>query len=176
MTRNLTLNYGLRWEYYPIFSHNWYGATRFDPATDNILIGGEGGVPWDTGATATKKNFAPRVGLAYRLGSKTVIRSGYGITVDPDNMRNQRNAYPSVINQDYTPASTYQFITNAGVPQTSLAHRHPGAIVPGHHGRHHQTIQHRISDNLPADHRSLGDISAKHESRLHPELEPVYPA
>ena len=41
----LTINYGLRWEYYPIFSHNWYGATRFDLAKDNILVGGEGGVP-----------------------------------------------------------------------------------------------------------------------------------
>jgi len=42
-------------------------AVRFDPATDNILVGGEGGVPWDTGASASKKGFAPRVGLAYRL-------------------------------------------------------------------------------------------------------------
>jgi hypothetical protein len=50
------------------------------------------------------------------LDSKTVIRSGYGISVDPDNMRNQRNAYPSVINQDYSPASTYQFISYVGVP------------------------------------------------------------
>lgn len=95
----LTLNYGLRWEYYPIFSHDNYGAVRFDPATDNILIGGQGGVPWDTGASANKKNFAPRIGIAYRLGEKMVIRTGYGITVDPDNMRNQRNAFPSVINQ-----------------------------------------------------------------------------
>jgi hypothetical protein len=116
----LTVNYGLRWEYYPIFSHDNYGAVRFDPATDNILIGGEGGVPWDTGASANKKNFAPRLGIAYRLGTKTVVRTGYGITVDPDNMRNQRNAFPSVINQDYSPLNTYQFVTYAGIPQVSL--------------------------------------------------------
>ena len=111
VSSKLTLTYGLRWEYYPIFSHNWYGATRFDPVTANILVGGQGGVPWDTGASASKKGFAPRIGLAYRLGTKTVIRTGYGISVDPDNMRNQRNAYPSVVNQDFTPANTYQFIT-----------------------------------------------------------------
>jgi len=115
-TKNLTVSYGLRWEYYPIFSHDHYGAVRFDPATDDILVGGEGGVPWDTGAHANKKDFAPRFGLAYRLGNKTVIRSGFGITVDPDNMRNQRNAYPSVINQDYSPANSYQFISYIGVP------------------------------------------------------------
>jgi hypothetical protein len=120
VTRNLTVNYGLRWEYYPIFSHNWYGAVRYDPVSHDVLIGGEGGVPWDTGASASKKDFAPRFGAAYRLGSKTVVRSGYGITVDPDNMRNQRNAFPSVINQDYTPANSYQFITSAGVAQSTL--------------------------------------------------------
>jgi hypothetical protein len=114
VTNKLTMTYGLRWEYYPIFSHNWYGATRFDPATESILVGGEGGIPWDTGATATKKGFAPRFGLAYRLGSNTVIRGGYGISIDPDNMRNQRNAFPSVVNQDFSPANTYQFVMQPG--------------------------------------------------------------
>ena len=114
VTRNLTVNYGLRWEYYPIFSHNWYGAVRYDPVSHNILIGGEGSTPWDTGASATKTGFAPRLGLAYRLGSKTVIRSGFGITVDPENMRNQRNAFPSVVNQDYQQPGSDQFVSIVG--------------------------------------------------------------
>src|SRR5664280_535981 len=130
VSRNLTVNYGLRWEYYPIFSHNWYGATRYDVATHSELIGGEGGVPWDTGATASKKGFAPRLGLAYRLGPKTVIRAGYGITIDPDNMRNQRNAFPSVLNQDFQPASSYQFVTNTGVPQATLRTGIPAPTAP----------------------------------------------
>ncbi len=117
----LTIDYGLRWEYYPIYSHDHYGATRFDPTTDNILVGGEGGVPWDTGATATKKDFGPRLGAAYRLTEKTVIRSGYGISIDPDNMRNQRNQYPSIVNQVYQPPNTYQFISYAGVPNSDGA-------------------------------------------------------
>jgi hypothetical protein len=120
-TKNLTISYGLRWEYYPIFSHGIYGAVRFDPTDGEVLIGGEGGVPWDTGATATKKNFAPRFGVAYRLGSKTVVRSGFGITVDPDNMRNQRNAYPAIVNQDYTPANSYQFVNYSGVANSDGA-------------------------------------------------------
>lgn len=114
----LTVDYGLRWEYYPIYSHDHYGATRFDPVTDDIYVGGEGGVPGNTGATASKKGFAPRLGVAYRLTEKTVIRSGFGITVDPDNMRNQRNQYPAIVNQVYQPLNTYQFISYAGVPNS----------------------------------------------------------
>jgi hypothetical protein len=135
-TKNLTISYGLRWEYYPIFSHAIYGAVRFDPTDGEVLIGGEGGVPWDAGATANKKNFAPRFGAAYRLGAKTVVRSGYGITVDPDNMRNQRNAFPAIINQDYTPANTYQFVNYSnvansdGASQVTLADGIPTATPP----------------------------------------------
>jgi len=121
VTPKLTIDYGLRWEYYPIYSHDHYGAVRFDPSTDYIYVGGEGGVPWDAGAAATKKGFAPRFGAAYRLTEKTVIRSGYGISIDPDNMRNQRNQYPSIVNQVYQPLNTYQFISYAGVPNSDGA-------------------------------------------------------
>ncbi len=136
VSSRLTINYGLRWEYYPIYSHDHYGAVRFDPATDYILVGGEGGVPWDAGANANKKNFAPRFGAAYRLNERTVIRSGFGITVDPDNMRNQRNGYPAVVNQDYSPLNTYQFISYANVPksdgstQVSLSDGLPAPTFP----------------------------------------------
>lgn len=129
VNQRLTVSIGLRWEYYPIFGHDNYGASRYDLATNTILIGCLGGTPCDTGASANKKNFAPRFGFAYRLGSKTVVRGGYGITVDPDNMRNQRNNYPSVVNQDYNP-NQFHVIDNAGVAISTLATGIPAAIFP----------------------------------------------
>ena len=120
-TSKLTIDYGLRWEYYPIYSHDNYGAIRFDPTTDDIYIGGEGGQPWAAGATASKKDFGPRLGLAYRLSEKTVIRGGYGISTDPDNMRNQRNQYPNTVVTSYVPPAAYQFISYAGVPNSDGA-------------------------------------------------------
>jgi hypothetical protein len=121
VNQKLTIDYGMRWEYYPIYSHDYFGAVRFDPSDGNILIGGENGVPWNTGATASKKGFAPRLGIAERLDEKTVVRGGFGISVDPDNMRNQRNQFPNTSVTSYTPANQYQFISYAGVPNSDGA-------------------------------------------------------
>ena len=51
-------------------------------------------------SSVSHKLFAPRVGIAYRLGDKTVIRAGYGINYDPIPFsRPLRGWYPLVINQ-----------------------------------------------------------------------------
>jgi len=60
----LTLNLGLRWEYYPFLSRDHHGAERYDWTINKVLIGGVGSVPNDTGVEVSKKLFAPRVGLA----------------------------------------------------------------------------------------------------------------
>lgn len=121
VTPKLTVDYGLRWEYYPIYSHDHYGAVRFDPVTDFIFVGGENGVPESAYSTASKKGFGPRLGAAYRLTDKTVLRAGYGISTDPDNMRNQRNQYPANVTQVYQPPNTYQFVSYANVPNSDGA-------------------------------------------------------
>ncbi len=46
-------------------------------------LGGLGTVPKNAGVDAGKGNFAPRFGRTYRIGDKTVVRAGYGITVNP---------------------------------------------------------------------------------------------
>src|SRR5260370_41994416 len=51
---------------------------------------------------------APRLGIAYRVGEKTVIRSGYGISIDPNTVRNLRDAYPAVISLQLSGATSFQ--------------------------------------------------------------------
>jgi hypothetical protein len=83
VTPKLTLNYGLRWEYFPFPTRGDQGIERYDPANNKMLICGVGSVPKDCGVEVSKKTFAPRFGFAYRVTSSFVIRAGYGITNDP---------------------------------------------------------------------------------------------
>ncbi len=123
VNHKFTLTYGLRYEYYPFATRDHYGAFRFDPTTGLVLIGGEGGVPTDTGEYIGWANFAPRLGIAYRLGSKTVIRAGAGITLDPDNFRDMRNTYPAIVNTDFAGANSY-------MPAASLTAFTPPGVTP----------------------------------------------
>jgi hypothetical protein len=78
VSHNLTLNLGLRWEYYtPIVDVHNHQA-NFDYATGQLLVAGQNGNS-DALATAQKTNFAPRVGFAYTPLANTVIRGAFGI-------------------------------------------------------------------------------------------------
>ncbi|MGI8782439.1 MAG: TonB-dependent receptor domain-containing protein [Acidobacteriota bacterium] len=108
-TRNLTLTLGLRWEYYPMMTRSNTGIERYDLELNKVFIGRKGGVDDNVGVTASKKNFAPRIGLAYRLADKSVIRSGYGITIDPyPSARPLRSPYPVVIFSDHEGPNSFQ--------------------------------------------------------------------
>jgi hypothetical protein len=97
----LTLTLGVRWEYYPFgYSDQGHGLPVFNPADGNIHIGGVGSEPSNSGVDAHRGMFLPRVGLAYRLTGKTVLRAGYGMTEDPVTPHFLRNAYPSTITSD----------------------------------------------------------------------------
>lgn len=81
VTRSLTLDVGLRYEYYsPVTPRYKGGASNYDPSTNTLLVAGYGDVGLNTRVDSQALGFAPRVGFAYRLGDKQVIRGGYGIS------------------------------------------------------------------------------------------------
>ena len=108
VTRSLTLNYGTRFERYPFATRDHRGAERYDPVIDRVLIGGLGSTPEDTGVEVGAGQFAPRLGIAWRATEKTVVRLGYGISVDPNSFRNMRDAYPATISLQLSGASSFQ--------------------------------------------------------------------
>ena len=119
VTNKLTATLGLRYEYYPLMTRN--GAFQFDRldfTTLNVLLGGIGGNPSHLGVATSKKLFAPRVGLAYQLNDKTVVRSGFGITVDPLPLaRPLRGFYPLTVGSNFAGANSF---ASAGTLSTGI--------------------------------------------------------
>lgn len=84
ITKNVTLNLGLRWELYFPESVNGDGNGSLMNLSDGYMhVAGIGQVPRDMGWTIQKvKGFDPRIGLIYQIDDKTVIRAGYGRSFD----------------------------------------------------------------------------------------------
>lgn len=87
-TRKLTINLGARWDYQGPLTDRYDRLSQFDRGGTNItgtrgrfLFSGHEGVPRGQ-MDPDYRNWAPRVGFAYRVGASTVVRSAYGITYD----------------------------------------------------------------------------------------------
>jgi hypothetical protein len=84
VTPNLTMDLGLRWEYYrPATPRFPGGFSNYNPDNNTLELAGLGNIPSNMGFQSNKKNFAPRFGLSYRLKEKTVVRAGFGISYVP---------------------------------------------------------------------------------------------
>ena len=88
---NLTLNLGVRWEYGSPYSEWKNNISNFDPATQTVLtitpgaVAGNGITPVNPGGTYGKTlvnpdlaDWSPRVGFAYGVTPRTVLRGGFG--------------------------------------------------------------------------------------------------
>ena len=120
----LTLNLGLRYEYFPLMSRADRGLEQLDYQTFMIQLGGLGGNPKDLGIEVDKLLFAPRLGLAYRINEDTVFRTGFGRTFNPMPWsRPMRGFYPATI--AYSDAGP-----NGFTPYGNIANGIPGAPNP----------------------------------------------
>lgn len=83
LTPRLTMNYGMRWDYFGVAKEKNNLFYRFDPASggqvDQVGSGGPSGL-----YNPDYNNFAPRIAFAYDLTGKgqTVIRAGWGLFYD----------------------------------------------------------------------------------------------
>lgn len=124
VTPKLTVSLGLRYELYPLMTRaGGKGLERLDPETNIVYLGGRGGVPTGADVTVSHKLFAPKLGIAYRLNDKTVVRTGYGINFDPlPFSRPLRGFYPLTVNYNWEAPNDYAMVgtLSSGVPTIVL--------------------------------------------------------
>ena len=83
-TPKLTVDLGLRWEFYPPATPKSAGGfSNYDPVNNNIVLAGVGGNPSNLGMQTRYRYFAPRTGLSYRVTDETVVRAGFGFSYTP---------------------------------------------------------------------------------------------
>jgi outer membrane receptor protein involved in Fe transport len=127
VTRKLTLDLGLRWDLMDQGHEIWNRNSMFGPSVPNPSAGGlPGGMTYEgNGPGRCNCSFiprypyaiGPRLGAAYQIGPKTVLRGGWGVV--------------------YANLATYQYFTNSailgvGIDQlsfTSAAFGEPGAVL-----------------------------------------------
>lgn len=141
----LTLNYGMRYEFYPLPMGDHFGTVRFDPSirttvTDalgahtvgTVLVGGKGSIPQHANTSNGWGMIVPRFGVSYRIDDKTAIRSGFGITTDPDTLRGLLQAYPAGVTTNISGSNSYVPATNlnAGMPSPVTQVGIPALVLP----------------------------------------------
>ncbi len=118
ITPKLTLNYGLRWEiYYPqtVTGDRKGGWINID--TGEVMIAGVNHTPRNGFVQNSFKNLAPRLGIAYQLNPKTVVRVGYGRTFDVGTFgsifgHSVTQNLPVLGIQQLTPANDFESVFN----------------------------------------------------------------
>ncbi len=140
LTSALTINMGLRYEVSPPLSDIRHQLSSIDFSTapspndifatakqgiysPTLFVCGRDGYPGGC-AASNWKNFSPRLGAAWQVNSKTVIRAGAGLyygTQDDNTLLKLAQTLPTTYNQTLT--------FNAYVPQVTLANVFAPAVV-----------------------------------------------
>jgi hypothetical protein len=79
LSQRLTLNLGVRYEFATPYYEAQNRLSNYDPATNSIILAKDGSLYDRALVDPDYNNFAPRIGFAYNLLDKTVVRGGYGI-------------------------------------------------------------------------------------------------
>ncbi|HWY05639.1 MAG TPA: carboxypeptidase regulatory-like domain-containing protein [Candidatus Acidoferrales bacterium] len=138
-TRKLTLNLGLRYDLQGPWSERFNRLSYFDPKATNYLTqylpANSPPVLGDVFLVSPSKrnnlglkklDFSPRVGFAYSVDSKTVVRSGYGIFWIPDYVSFSLNPLNDMVNGG---ATTYTGTVDGTHPVNTIALPFPAGIA-----------------------------------------------
>ncbi len=147
LTPKITVNLGLRWDYYPPYREVLNRSSFLNPTETNPVTGNPGALQFaGTGTAPTYCNcstpiqswykaFSPRIGVAYAVTPNTVIRAGYSL--DYTHGTGNKNAtYRGTGTVGFTASPNFTSLTsgdqafnlNGGFP----AYPQPPTINPGY--------------------------------------------
>jgi hypothetical protein len=132
--QNVTVDLGLRWEYYnPLEGIEGKGTlANYDPATNTIRVAGYGTTTNAVNVQKNFKNWAPRTGVSWRLNDKSVVRAGYGASAIP--FPDNRYAFTFPVKQNYSGSVANGFqragTMAAGFPAPVLSVLPPDGVIP----------------------------------------------
>ena len=137
VTSKLTLNLGLRMDIETGFTERYNRQAYFDPnivsplakATGLPLKGGAvfsgvNGIPRQVWKTDWN-NFGPRIGLAYSITPKTVVRGAYGIFFLPTSQRGYSSTNPG-----FQVSTTYLATIDGVTPVGTISNPFPNGTLP----------------------------------------------
>jgi hypothetical protein len=134
MRPNITIDLGLRWEYYdPLVGIEGKGTlANYDPAINSIQVAGFGTTTNAVNVQRWYKNWAPRTGISWRLDDRTVMRAGYGASAIP--FPDNRYAFTFPVKQNYQGSVANNFqragTMAAGFPTPVLSNIPSNGIIP----------------------------------------------
>jgi Carboxypeptidase regulatory-like domain len=104
-TPKMTVDYGMRWEFYPPATPRIAGGfSNYIPTNNTLVQAGLGSNPSNLGMQTQYKYFAPRTGISYRISDATVVRLGFGMSYIPFTDNTYAYNYPVRANNSYQPA------------------------------------------------------------------------
>jgi outer membrane receptor protein involved in Fe transport len=156
VTQTLSVNLGLRYDWYGTPTEAQNRFVVFDPATDTLQHVGQGGSGLSSAYNQSALNFQPRIGLAWDpfKNGKTVVRSAYAIMTDQPTVgmvtglaSNPPNAFPI----SFAPSTAVPFVTlgnayplaSGSVSPVSIAHNYRDAYV----SEWNLNLQQQFADN-----------------------------
>jgi hypothetical protein len=125
LSPKLTLYGGIRYEFQAPYTETNNGESNLDIATQSLLLAGRGS---NSAALVNTRwnNFGPRLGIAYQINSKTVIRAGYGFFYSPENDGREdilTKNFPFAVQTKFTNAyyqgPPFQYILDTGQPRVT---------------------------------------------------------
>jgi len=135
VTRTFTLDYGLRYDYGSYYKEQYGRLPNFSPTTPNPIFGGRLGAPIYEGSGPGRcdcqfaKNYpfqiGPRLGFAFQITPKTVLRGGFGIVYAGTNVGGSNTAVGLAASGSTLAANSlgvFQPVTtlSAGIPITPV--------------------------------------------------------